>query len=101
MKREECSHARRRGRGGQWGYLRGQSASVSHSTGEAPFKVALGAKLSDRVATQQSEKNDKFYIHVDDAIKEDRLSNPACTLVLEMEELFYVASLTDPPLMTD
>ena len=27
-------------------------------TREAPCKVAVGAKLSDRVATQQSEKND-------------------------------------------
>ena len=27
-------------------------------TREAPFKVPVGAKLSDRVATQQSEKND-------------------------------------------
>ena len=42
----------------------------------------------------------KLYIHVDDAIKEDRLSNPACTLVLEMEDVSFVASLTDPPLMT-
>ena len=36
---------------------------------EAQFKVAVGAKLSDRVATQQSEKNVKLYTHVDDAIK--------------------------------
>ena len=32
-------------------------------------KVAVGAKLSDRVATQQSEKNDWLCTHVDDTIK--------------------------------
>ena len=42
-------------------------------TGEAPCKVAVGAKLSGGVSTQQREENDKLYAHEDDAIKEDIL----------------------------